>query len=384
MERARETYKAKATLISKTSDKINNNPFSEIKQAAFKLGNLHRLATWCIFHHALGPLSIALTLPIVIVYMLQTGKYRVDESLLAGKWNDREGFPAGRSEAMFQLNLLDATDSANQIRVLDLVEQVLYGESQSHSTQQPAPGIPSTHDLAHSFTLDDAKAFCQQQGSQSMEQTQEPMMSSQPVRRPRSPHRTMTTTTGRNLSGKGLVVDFLTAPPAVGTAKVFDKDGLETRTLFRIDQIDSACAYLAANFAADIYKSFHNSNVWGSDQVSYSMMEAIKHNKPETIAIAHAAFPEWDYGDRAEYLETEQIHELALHLAGGTTTEWLTVGPLNDWQTYYERTVEDSSEHGMMHMMIVNTVSAFKQTPDSEDAPGSHWFLAAWYIEASD
>lgn len=111
MQDAVEAYRAKASEISKSSDKVNLNPYSESKQLAIKLSNLHRLANWIIGMHGLRLLHRVLSLPITIMLAMQTGKYRLDESILTGsKWNDVSGICAHRSEAMFHLNLIDVTD----------------------------------------------------------------------------------------------------------------------------------------------------------------------------------------------------------------------------------------------------------------------------------
>ena len=64
---------------------MNKNPTANRTQLDFKVGNAHVLAAWVIAQHGLQVLSRWMTLSIVIGLALQTGNYRLDESMLLGK-----------------------------------------------------------------------------------------------------------------------------------------------------------------------------------------------------------------------------------------------------------------------------------------------------------
>ena len=69
--------------------------------------------------------------------------------------------------------------------------------------------------------------------------------------------------------------------------------------------------------------------------------------------------------------------------APGDAPSWLSaVGPINHFEEYFARTLIAPTEHGIVHMMIVNTEPVFTQSVDmSMPTPGTHWFLAAWCID---
>ena len=58
---------------------------------------------------------------------------------------------------------------------------------------------------------------------------------------------------------------------------------------------------------------------------------------------------------------------------------WVKILAYNYFRTFYARTVaEEPRYHGQVHIMAVNTESQFSlHGPVS----GSHWLLAAWYLE---
>ena len=362
LKQGKELYFAKASLISKTSDKTNGNPWADSKQMAFKLGNLHRLGLWCVFEHSLRALWQAMSLPLLITWMMQTGKYRLDESVLAGKWNDIAGFDVGRSEAMWRLGLMDTVEPANQAEVLALIETILYNAPQQHSTVEPAPGIPSPAVLT-TFSLSDAKKWCEV-----LNDKQGCTADSQPRRRQRS--------------GRAIVIDLLTSNEAQSAANLMAESGLSTRTLFGTDQLRNMCGYLAACWAVDLHNFEHDLLNSRGDFSQYPIEQAVAHNVPLTVYAAHTSMPDWGYEDEAQYLSTNQVHELAHHWANEAS--WLTVGPLNHWREYFERTISDPREHGRLHIMVANTVTAVTDVSDAEPAPGSHWFLTAWFVDPED
>ena len=64
---------------------MNKNPAANRTQLEFKVGNTHVRAAWFIAQHNLEVISGWLTLSMTIAMALQTGNYRVDESVLVGK-----------------------------------------------------------------------------------------------------------------------------------------------------------------------------------------------------------------------------------------------------------------------------------------------------------
>ena len=79
-------------------------------------------------------------------------------------------------------------------------------------------------------------------------------------------------------------------------------------------------------------------------------------------------------GDEAIWLSGDQIIELCdvdNPDGAGEGPSWLgMVGPVDTWREYFDRTVNDSNEHGCVHIAIVNT----------DGLVGYHWVLVAWYL----
>jgi len=89
----------------------------------------------------------------------------------------------------------------------------------------------------------------------------------------------------------------------------------------------------------------------------------------------------------ATQLYSEEIIELTSKIQSspqGNKPGVLDVGwmhspsPYNYFRTFYARTVAEPRYHGQVHIMPVNTESQHSlHVPVS----GTHWFLAAWYLE---
>ena len=54
---------------------------------------------------------------------------------------------------------------------------------------------------------------------------------------------------------------------------------------------------------------------------------------------------------------------------------------MNYWRVHFARTLTDPRDHGRVHIMVVNTEDATTKTASSSSPMGgSHWFVAAWFV----
>ena len=150
LQQALNVYRAKAAQNAYSgSEKMHKNPASNKTQVDFKVGNAHVLAVWFVAHHGLQALTRWLTLSTVIGLAIQTGNYRLDESLLTGK-NGGEPLDATRSDAYFALSVLQFEGCADLCDLVPCIETVLHGAAREHSQTNGYDGgmgglvIPST------------------------------------------------------------------------------------------------------------------------------------------------------------------------------------------------------------------------------------------------
>jgi len=152
-------YRAKASQNFHAAKKMNKGPGAANKQLGFCVGNLYQLCAWFVDQHGLQPLAPYLETSIIIAYALQTGKYRLDESLVTGK-HGGGAIDRVRDRAYLQLSLGNVQHSA---RTVPLIETVLYGAPQTYSTaldqECHEQNLPTTAQLAR-FDLDRAKKVC--------------------------------------------------------------------------------------------------------------------------------------------------------------------------------------------------------------------------------
>ena len=84
----------------------------------------------------------------------------------------------------------------------------------------------------------------------------------------------------------------------------------------------------------------------------------------------------------AVWLTDDQIHRLATvdnPDAPGTNPAWLSgPAPINYFNTHFTNSLMKPSDHGRVHIMVVNTEA---QHSLHDTASGAHWFTVAWYIE---
>ena len=153
-------YRAKASQNFHAAKKMNKAPGAASKQLDFCVGNLYQLCKWFVDQHSLQPIAPYLETSIIVAYALQTGKYRLDESLVTGKHGGGVIDPV-RDRAYLQLSL---GGTASTARTVPLIETVLYGSPQTYSTVHDAEclekNLPTTAQLARTFDLDRAKKLC--------------------------------------------------------------------------------------------------------------------------------------------------------------------------------------------------------------------------------
>ena len=262
-----------------------------------------------------------------------------------------------RAQAFYDLGQLtdlgltgDASDAAV---TLPLIETILFGAPQpmptTYDTECILNGIPTTTEFASEHNLASAKALCrrlEQEGSG--------------VRR--APK-----------GGRFLVIDFLSTRASALAATTMEEAGLAPATLFNMEQLPDACGYLAAGWACLL-------SDLGLDFQTLDMETASSVNTAPVITTQNERLGNPELGATARWLSDDDV--LTLVDAGDPSPEpngrrWLSgPGPINYWRSHFARTVTEPRHHGRVHIMIVNTDEQY----DVRDS-GSHWFLAAWYIE---
>ena len=105
---------------------MNKNPAANRTQLDFKVGNAHVLAAWFVVQHELQILSRWLTLSIVVGLALQTGNYRLDESMLVGK-NGGEPMATARSDAYFSLSIHALSNNSALRDLVPCIDTTLHG-----------------------------------------------------------------------------------------------------------------------------------------------------------------------------------------------------------------------------------------------------------------
>ena len=154
--------------------------------------------------------------------------------------------------------------------------------------------------------------------------------------------------------------------------------GLTGEGLFATNQLKDGCGYIAYNAAVEMRRLGR-----AFDQLTMDQVQAF--NTPQWISHSNQELA-MGYSTEAELLSGDNIIELCSINnpdAPGDAPSWLSaVGPINHFEEYFARTLIDPTEHGIVHMMIVNTEPVFTQSVDmSMPTPGTHWFLAAWCID---
>ena len=73
---------------------------------------------------------------------------------------------------------------------------------------------------------------------------------------------------------------------------------------------------------------------------------------------------------------------LVFIIFGDYDVGWLhSPSPINYFYAFFARTVAEAKFNGKLHIMAVNTQAQHSAT---SSISGTHWFLAAWYIEPEE
>ena len=178
--------------------------------------------------------------------------------------------------------------------------------------------------------------------------------------------------------GNYLVADMGAASgTAARAALMMLETGLAGSELLSHDQLPNTCAYNSANWAMD--------NTPASANWEMTMERIREYNTPAFVQLGNA-----DIGidsTVARLLTGDNILRIVSVNnpdGAGQAPSWMAPpGPINLYESYFRRTLLDPQEHGVVHIMVVNETPVFDITENanSADMPGSHWFLAAWFIE---
>ena len=343
---------------------MNKNPTANRMQLDFKVGNTHVLAAWVIAQHGLQVLSRWMTLSIVIGLALQTGNYRLDESMLVGK-SGGEPMSFARSDAFFTLSMYAYVAFSNHTTLRDLVpciDTILHGGPRAHCrTNGVDMGlgnvmVPSTYEMVERHSLATLKALAADVRGK-VGQNTEPKASR---------------------GGNFIVLDWLSMPQTQQTMMMMQSAGLSGRSCLSYDQLVDACGYLATGWAAMLHSlgaAFH----------TLECTTAAQLNSHVFIATANTHL-RLGKSTTAVKLTGDQIIELATAInpdGAGQSPAWLhSPMPINLFNVFFARTCAEERYHGVVHIVVVNTDAQFSFDVSVET--GIHWFLAAWYINPVD
>ena len=340
---------------------MNKNPGANRTQFDFKVGNAHVLAAWFIAQHNLEVISGWLTLAMTIALALQTGNYRVDESVLVGK-NGGEPMDATRSDAYFALTMYAFHNSTSLNEYVPCIETVLHGAPREHCRSNGCDlglgnfVVPSTYEMVNRHSLGTLKALAAAVRGKT-----------RPDDSPRTSPR----------GGRFIVLDWLSFPQSRETVTMMETAGLNGRACLSRDQLVDACGYLATGWGA-MLRSLGDA----FDSLECSVAEQL--NVPNFIKTANEKLR--ISGPSAIKLTSDQIIALAAAInpdGAGTGAAWLhSPMPINLFQAFFARTCVEEQFQGTIHMVIVNTDAQYSMDLTTES--GVHWFLAAWYVNPSE
>ena len=379
LQHAREVYHAKAGQNSYAgSGKMNKVPGNARKQLDITVGNLFTITPWFISEHGLMALHQYISLALTVSWALATTRYRLDESVIAGK---NGGLPLDpvRSAALFKLSVMPRSALQDINRTLPLVQNVLHAKTSECDTTDDdycwANNLPTCTEL-HTYSLDQAKAWCvanarhdscAQAAACADDETQEAELASQ---------------TSRN--GRAVVIDFFSNPSSMAARHLFAEAGLEVNSLFSRNQLPMACGYLSAAWACALRER-------GDETFfDYTLEDAATFNHPAYIQqvnthilnrphLGTTADPSMLTGEDVIRIVTTCNPDRSDRTRGA---KWFSSPmPMNFFESRVAETVANPSKHGKTHFVVVNTE---RQTRLSNTIGGIHWFLTAWYIEPDE
>ena len=265
--------------------------------------------------------------------------------------NSKTNRPSDAYCKLMYANLADASET------VPLIETVLFGEPQptecSNDAECVALGLPTQHELIHSFDLDSAKALCRYHRARS---------NGVPERAPNG--------------GRFVVIDFLGngCAAARDASATMTAAGLTPHSHFSNTQHDDACCgHLAAGWAVKLREL-------GANFASITSNAVAEENTQVSIDLKKQILQH----PETQWLREEEIQQIATQLnpdGPGLSPSWLSgPGPINSWHVHFARTLASQPLHGRVHIMVVNSEAAYTLT---DGGAGQHWFAVAWLVEPS-
>ena len=106
-------------------------------------------------------------------------------------------------------------------------------------------------------------------------------------------------------------------------------------------------------------------------------MRIARGNDHLDVALAHR-------GPNQRFITDDEVQRLATldnPDAAGTNPSWLSgPAPVNFWKVHFARSLAMPSQHGRIHIMVVNTAEQFSL----HDISGMHWITVGWVIEPDE
>ena len=355
-------YLASVFKNSYSGKKADKSPWKQQGALKWEQGNYHPMAKWFIAHHELFSLARIFTLAIVIALSLSTGAYMIDEAIITGK-NGGVPLAENRSDALFKLDTIQGAPEFGP-ELVALVETVMYGAPRSHPTTNGQAAVivghlslPSTYALVNNkYSLESLKLL-----SNTLHE-QLDLTPDAPTRR-----------------GRFFVFDYLSFPHSNQAVNIMAGSGLTPGSIcLRTDQLPNMCGYLCAGVALLL----HDLGLEFAD-IPCARLPAL--NSQAFLEAANARLN--IQSNDATQLLGDQILGLASIMqaeanAGSNDVGWMhSPSPYNYWHTFFMRTLTNPAYHGTVHIMAVNSDS---QHSLHATTAGTHWFLAAWFIEPED
>ena len=297
-----------------------------------------------------------------------------------------------RLQAFFQLAMLRNNTLHGSIPLLvPLIERILFGTTTppNCSCAPTAHGaVPTTETLIAKYDLSQAKELARG--------LSKGLSDSAPQRK-----------------GRGLVIDFLDSSQARESASSMVNAGLSTRTMFNTNQCTGfSCGHNSAAWAVML-------RTMGNNFQDLPMETAAAINTRAYVTATNlrlgkaAASVDWLTGDILTLLNAISRSTRSpgrehpspwrmLSLTGddivrlvkmdnpdapNTEPMWLSgPAPLNYFYSFFHTTLVTPKYFGKVHIMVVNVENdqGFSGGPSTSAASsygGSHWFIAAWFVQ---
>ena len=258
-------------------------------------------------------------------YALQTGKYRLDDSLILGRSGGGHLDPTRMQDLYISIDVNDIRET------VPLIELILYGCSPPQLPDRDArciaAGLPRPAELKR-FDLAKAKALCKKL-------------------RPTGPAARFPRATN---GGRFLIVDFLASPQARDAALVMSTAGLTGQSLLTMQQRPDMCGHLGAAWACAVRAQGNEFHTFSFDVAA--VFNTVEYDVEFNAVLNHA---------QTKWLSGDEILELATARNPDNLSSdpaWLNgPGPFNFWRAHFVKTTEDARHHNSVQIWVVNTES---------------------------